>query len=482
MHPSLSFQGGTLVLYDFDAHRDKPAQAAMHPAFQWIKARWRCEAYHYPQLDSWLHSMRVRDRVPCWETLPLNFQDNRQPHDYQIEALDAWQNAGYLGSIVLPTGAGKTFVAIQAIQRVGRSTLIVAPTIDLLHQWYARLSNAFASQSQSSQSKPVEIGVYYGAEKIIEPITVTTYHSAGDLIAAHGNQFKLIIYDEVHHLPAPSWGETALMSPAPYRLGLTATYPEVDEQHRNKFDNRWRIEDLIGPIVYEKRIEDLIGKQLAEYRTERIRVDLTTEERNLYDADYEIYVEFIRKHELHRSGGANWYLELMRMSTRDREARRAVLARQRIQRLLASSEAKLDALDKLLQEHIHEQVLIFTESNDAVYRIARRHLIPALTHQTKAAERKAILEAYRAGEYPALVTSKVLNEGVDVPEAKVAIVLGGNAGAREYVQRLGRILRKVGNRHATLYEIIARKTVDENRFQRRRAKEREKEKAKEMIR
>jgi len=362
MHPSLSFQGGTLVLYDFDAHKDKPAQAAMHPAFQWIKARWRCEAYHYPQLDSWLHSMRVRDRVPRWETLGLTFQDVRQPHDYQLEALDAWQNADFLGSIVLPTGAGKTFVAIQAIQRVDRSTIVVAPTIDLLHQWYARLSNAFDT----------EIGVYYGSEKIIEPITVTTYHSAGDLIAAHGNQFKLIIYDEVHHLPAPSWGETALMSPAPYRLGLTATYPDPHDEFDKRFDNRWRIEDLIGPIVYEKRIDDLIGKQLAEYRTERIRVDLTPEERQRYDADYEIYVEFIRKHGLHQSGGPNWYLELMRMSTKDREARRAVLARQRIQRLLASSQAKLDALDNLLQEHIHEQVLIFTEQNDAVYRIARK--------------------------------------------------------------------------------------------------------------
>lgn len=470
MHPShqssLSFQGGTLVLYDFDAHKDKPPQAAMHPAFQWIKARWRCEAYHYPHLDAWLQSMRVRDRVPQWKALDLTFQDNRQPHDYQVEALDAWQSANFLGSIVLPTGAGKTFVAINAIQRVDRSTVVVAPTIDLLHQWYARLSNAFDT----------DVGVYYGSEKIIEPLTVTTYHSAGDLIAKHGNQFKLIIYDEVHHLPAPSWGETALMSPAPFRLGLTATYPDAAPEVGHRFDNRWRIEDLIGPIVYEKRIEDLIGKQLADYRTERIRIDLTEEERRAYDTDYEIYVEFIRKHGLHRSGEPNWYLELMRMSTRDREARRAVLARQRIQRLLAGCEGKLNALDKLLQEHIHEQVLIFTEHNDVVYRVARRHLIPALTHKTKAAERKAILETFRSGQYPALVTSKVLNEGVDVPEAKVAIVLGGNAGEREYIQRLGRVLRKVGNRKAVLYEMIARKTVDENRFQRRRKKEREKEK------
>ena len=160
--------------------------------------------------------MRVRDNVPRWRPLDLPLHDRREPHDYQVEALAAWDEAGRLGSIVLPTGAGKTFVALQAIHRVNRSALVVAPTIDLLHQWYARLANAFAT----------EIGVYYGGEKQVQPITVTTYHSAGDLIAEAGNLFKLIIYDEVHHLPAPSWGETALMSPALHRLGLTATYPE----------------------------------------------------------------------------------------------------------------------------------------------------------------------------------------------------------------------------------------------------------------
>jgi superfamily II DNA or RNA helicase len=112
--------------------------------------------------------------------------------------------------------------------------------------------------------------------------------------------------------------------------------------------------------------------------------------------------------------------------------------------------------------------LIFAESNDVVYRVSAAYLVPAITHETKAAERKRVLEAFQSGEYRAIVTSKVLNEGVDVPEAKVAIVLGGSAGAREYIQRLGRVLRKVGNRQAVLYELIVRKTVDVGRAQRRR--------------
>lgn len=451
MKPSLTFQGGTLVLYDIDEDLRVPTP------FEWVKARWRCPAYHYPALLPWLRKHGIRDTVPRWETLNLALHDDRQPHDYQVAALNAWDKADRRGSIVLPTGAGKTFVAIHAIQRAQRSTVIVAPTIDLLHQWYTRLVNAFG----------VEVGVYYGGEKIVRPLTVTTYHSAGDLIANQGSSFKLIIFDEVHHLPAPNWGETALMSPSPFRLGLTATYPEEHEQE----NGRWRVDELIGPIVYCKRIDDLAGEQLAEYRTERIRIDLTPEERAQYDADYAIYAGFFRSRNLRQTHGPNWLNELMRLSAFDPGARRALLARKRILHLLSNAEEKKRMLDHLLREYAHEQTLIFNESNAVVYDIARQHLIPALTGETKAAERKHILEAFQAGQYKAIVTSKVLNEGIDVPEAKVAIVLAGTANAREYIQRLGRVLRKVGNRQAVLFEVIARDTIEESQSQRRRPKQ-----------
>lgn len=447
MSTSVYFQGGTLVL--------KGATRSTHPTapFQWIKERWRCEGYHYPALADWLRAHDIRDTVPRWQHLDLTLHDQRQPHEYQDEALTAWADADHRGSIVLPTGSGKTFVAIRAIQHVNRSAVVVAPTIDLLHQWYARLANAFRT----------EVGVYYGGEKSVQPLTVTTYHSFGDLIAEYGNHFKLIIFDEVHHLPAPSWGETALMSPSPFRLGLTATYPEEHEQT----DGRWRVEDLIGPIVYTQRIDDLAGEQLAAYRTERLRIDLTPEERAAYTADFAIYAGFFRTRQLRRTHGAGWLMELMRLSAFDPDARRALLARQRILRLLASASGKYAVLDDLLREHFHEQTLIFTENNAVAYDIACRHLIPVITHETKAAERKHILDGFQNRTYRAIVTSRVLNEGVDVPEAKVAIVLGGTASAREYIQRLGRVLRKVGNRQAVLYEVIARDTVEEGKAQRR---------------
>jgi superfamily II DNA or RNA helicase len=448
VNKSVYYQGGTLVLRDVDAQDRPPAP------FKLIKERWRCEGYHYGSIQPYLQEQAVRDSVPRWQTLNLKLQEMREPHDYQVAALSAWDEAERRGSIVLPTGAGKTFIAMQAISRVNRSSVVVAPTIDLLHQWYARLVNAFAT----------DVGVYYGGEKNVLPLTVTTYHSAGDLMAEYGNAFKLVIFDEVHHLPAPNWGEAALMAPAPFRLGLTATYPEAHEQT----NGRWRVDDLIGPIVYTKRIEDLLGQQLAHYRTQRLRVDLTGEERACYDADHAIYMDFVRSRQLPRKFGPSWLMHLMRLSASDTQARRALLARQRLVQLLGRCEGKFAALDRLLLECTGEPALIFTEHNTAVYEIARRHLVPAITHETGAAERKHILDGFQSGRYRVIVTSRVLNEGVDVPEAKVAIVLGGTSGSREYIQRLGRVLRKVENKQAVLFEVIARKTIDEGKAQRRR--------------
>lgn len=448
------FQGGTLVVYGEKATEQEP----FPPPFRLVKERFRCEGYRYCQVQPFLESQGIHDQVPRWETLDLTLYDPREPHAYQIEALDAWQSQLYRGSIVLPTGAGKTFLAIQAIHRLKCSTAILCPTIDILHQWYRRVSHGFHT----------EIGVYYGAEKRILPITITTYHSAGDLFAAYGNTFKCIILDEVHHAPAPSWGEAIIMAPAPMRLGLTATYPTEQEQ---MLAGRWRVDDLVGgPLVYDKHIEDLLGEQLARYRTQRIRVALTENERRAYEIDYALYMGFARERQLPRRYGADWFKELMRLSAIDCQARQALLARQRIGRLLAGCQGKLAVLETLLQEHVTDQVLVFTESNALVYKISQQYLIPAITHETSADERKDILDGFQAKKYRAIVTSRVLNEGIDVPEAKIAIVLGGTAGAREYIQRLGRVLRKVENKEALLYEVFVRGTTEEGKVQRRHAR------------
>jgi superfamily II DNA or RNA helicase len=448
--PHAWFLGGTLVLEGVKQTIRPPAP------FQWLNAKWRCPAVHYRTVQPWLQTNHIQNRIPRWQHLTLTLADGRTPHDYQEEALAAWQRAGHWGSVVLPTGAGKTFLAVRAMVATAVSTLIIVPTIDLLHQWYAHLETAFQ----------VPIGVWYGGEKVAQPITVTTYPSAWAHAGDLGNQFKLLIFDEIHHLPAPSWHEIALMCAAPFRLGLTATYPD---EIADGIERVALLDELVGPVVYRKHIDDLTGEQLAEYRTERIRINLTADERASYDLAYAAYTGYVRETRLRESHGPNWWHEYTRRSAYETEARRAKVAETRLLEIVHQAEGKLDVLDQLLREHRHQPMLIFTAHNRFAYEIARRHLLPAITHQTKAAERKAILDGFREGVYRAIVTSRVLNEGVDVPEAKVAVVLGGSATAREYVQRLGRVLRKQGNAQAILYEVIARKTVDERIARQRQA-------------
>jgi superfamily II DNA or RNA helicase len=168
---------------------------------------------------------------------------------------------------------------------------------------------------------------------------------------------------------------------------------------------------------------------------------------------------------MRRPDGWSQFLFIAHRSPEGREAFRCY----REQRALAlAAPAKLNLLAKLLDRHNGDRVLIFTHDNATVYTIARQFLVPVITHQTKTKERREILLKFNSGEYPIVATSRVLNEGVNVPEANVAVILSGSGSVREHVQRLGRILRKSGDKEAVLYEVITRGTVEEFTSNRRR--------------
>ncbi len=160
--------------------------------------------------------------------------------------------------------------------------------------------------------------------------------------------------------------------------------------------------------------------------------------------------------------------QFLMMTSRSPHGRSAWRAWREQRRIPFQCEGKLHALEDVLALHAEEQVIVFTADNDTVYRIARRYLIPAITHQTPALERQEILRRFREGGLKAVVTSRVLNEGVDIPTASVGVVLSGSASVREHVQRLGRILRKREGKAATLYEVITADTGEEHTSQRRR--------------
>jgi superfamily II DNA or RNA helicase len=416
MKASIFFQGGMLVLQHVDNIERAPVR------FQFVQDRWCCEAYHYNALLPWLHEQGIRDAVPRWQHLNLELHDSKELHAYQIQALEAWKQAKGCGNLMLPIYGAKTLVGVHAIHAISTSTVIIVSTVQMLSQWYALLANAFR----------IEIGVYYSGKKLVRPLTVTIYDAARDLIVEHGNSFAMIICDETQHFPIQNWGEALRMAPAPFRLGLTGSSPEEQEQ---RFEG-WQLDDLIGPIIYTLRLETLTGKQREAYRTQRIFVDLTDEERSSYNAAYEVYIGYVSEQGLQHSHGAEWVQELKRLSTVDPYARRAWLARRQVLKLLESCHGKFAALEALLSEHDGQRMLVFTESQEVAYAISRQYLVPAITRVTAGTERRYILDAFRTGRYRVVVTTELLKEGVDVPEAKVAVVLGGGTKARKYIQHL----------------------------------------------
>ncbi len=371
--------------------------------------------------------------------------------DYQQRAVQNWEKSSMRGCVVLPTGAGKTAIGIHAIQKVNASTLVVVPTIDLMEQWEKNISK-YLSISSPHSLQNVRIGKLGGGEDDLQAITVATYDSAYLRASFIGNQFKLIIFDEVHHLPAPGYRSIAEQFVAPYRLGLTATIEREDGLHE-------LIPYLTGGIVFQIGSQELSEqKHLADYTVDRIQVNLTAEEQHEYEVNQTKFLTNMRRLGFKVPSMYN-LKRLIMMSNKNKIAREAMLARNKAGEIALNSESKIDELQKILQQNKNSKTIIFTQNNKMVYYLSNRFLIPHITYKTLKEERRDVLDGFKSGRYGAVVTSKVLDEGVDVPDAELGIIMSGTGSGRELIQRLGRILRpKQDGRKARLVELVSRHT------------------------
>jgi superfamily II DNA or RNA helicase len=459
---AIQFDAGTLVLNGNDAIAQSLPGVQLDPRTN----LYRAEARHYRAIVEALRQQKIEftDAARDYQPLACKLHNTREPFPHQKEALATWWNASGRGVVVLPTGTGKTLVALLAIAHVGRPTLVVTPTIPLMNQWYGELLKAFypltPNPSPPMGGEGRTVGLIGGGSYDLQPLTVTTYDSAYIHLERWGNRYGLLVFDECHHLPSPSYQFAAVGSIAPYRLGLTATPERAD-------GNEALYAELIGPIIYRREIKQLAGDFLAEYRVERIDVDLTPEEKERYDTARAIYRQFVRDNGISMGSVSGWQ-RFLQMTFKQPDGRAAFQAYREQKRMSLAAPAKINLLDELLHRHALDRVIIFTYDNASVYEIARRFLVPAITHQTKTRERQQILERFHAGAYNVVVTSQVLNEGVDVPAASVGIILSGTGSVREHVQRLGRLLRKHGDKQALLYEVVTRDTGEEYTSARRR--------------
>ncbi len=447
---ALRYENGTIRITPGDEFSG--ADLGALPGVEWDprSKTGRAPAFLYAKLQRALTDRGVvDDRV--LDLPDLDLDSAYELRDYQREALAAWADADRRGTLELPTGSGKTVIGLKATERLGTPTLVVVPTVDLLLQWREELASEFKT----------EVGQLGGGTQTLQNLTVATYDSAMIRAEDLGDRFGLAVFDEVHHLGGERYREIARLLAAPARMGLTATFERPDGAHEV-------ITELVGPVVYRLDPEDLAGEHLAPYDLKRVEVDLTPEERREYEAHQETFTNYLARSNIDmRSGGD--YRKLVMRSGNDPAAREALLAKQRAREIVFNAEAKMDALADILDRHREDRIIVFTAHNDLVYRIAERFLIPAITHQTGTTERRRLLENFRDGTYSRIVTSNVLDEGVDVPDANVAIVLSGSGSEREFVQRLGRVLRpNADDTRALMYEVVSRDTAEENVARRRR--------------
>lgn len=443
----LRFEAGTLLLDGVER------SAAVPSAFRWDERvmRWRAPAWAYRHVvkDLIRQGAVYEDSARAYQQFDFPTTLAVEPRPYQQQSIEEWRRANRCGVVILPTGAGKSLVAQMAIEQTKRSTLVVVPTIDLMNQWYDLLLSSFNA----------EVGLIGGGYYEVGAMTVTTYASAFRFMERLGNQFGLIIFDECHHLPSSIYRYAAEMAIAPFRLGLTATPERTDGLDLS-------LERLIGPIVYRREAHELAGEYLADYSIVRINVSLSPEERELYERERAIFRAFLQEKRIDLGGLRGWQT-FIAASARSETGRRAMLAYRESKRIALGTDAKLRVLASLLKRHKVDRTLIFTAENEMVYRISEQFFVPAITHETGIKERRQWLEAFNQGEVLALATSKVLNEGVNIPEASVAIVLSGSGSSREHIQRLGRILRKAPDKEAVLYEVVTSETTEENISRRR---------------
>ncbi|MCI7606975.1 MAG: DEAD/DEAH box helicase [Spirochaetales bacterium] len=366
----------------------------------------------------------VDDRIPLkkGEKLELDLKDTVEVRDYQKDSVDAFLSSGGYGTIVLPCGSGKTIVGIETAVRLKTNTLILCPNVSSVHQWIRELLD-------KTTLTPDKIGEYSGETKSIRPVTVCTYQVLTYRTKQEGeeaepdyphfsllsdNNWGLVIYDEVHMLPAPVFRITAELQSI-YRLGLTATLIREDGREDEVFS-------LVGPKRYDTPWAELTQKgYIAKAYCHEVRIPLP----------HTLELEY------------------------------ALATKKEKYRLASQNPLKIKVAEEILKRHEGESILIIGQYLDQLKVFQDHFGYPIITGTTSNKKRDELYDKFRSGEEKVMIVSKIANFAVDLPDASVAIEISGSFGSRqEEAQRLGRILRPKA-RDSHFYTIVTEYSQEE---------------------
>ncbi len=368
---------------------------------------------------------------------------NIELRSYQREALDKWIENNYSGIIALPTGSGKTIIGIAALTVKPVRTLIITYTREQMFQWRDSIL-------RYTTIGVGMVGLMYSGEKRLAPITITTYQSGFRLINDIAPYFNMLIVDEVHHLPADKFKYIALHSLAKYKMGLSATPIREDGKHEELFP-------LLGGIIYYRSPAELVQMgYLARYKIYTVRVGLTRKEQKEFETLRRKYRALI--------GSASFQEVLEAARKGDERAKEALKIHSQIRMLLAKSESKIDKAVEIAKKELERggKIIVFTQYVEQAKKISEKLGAYLLTGEVPVETRKNVLRRFKETDSGILVVTTVGDEGLDIPDANVGIIVSGTGSRRQFIQRLGRLLRpKEGDVEAKLYEIVLEKTPEE---------------------
>lgn len=386
----------------------------------------------------------VIKEIDSVRNIQVNFTG--QLRTYQVEAIEAWKEKGMRGVISLPTGSGKTIIGVAAMAEARVPTLVVSFTKEQLLQWKEAMLNFSTTRN---------VGLFYSKEKRIEDITITTYQTAFRHIKELWNKFGLLIIDEAHHLPADKFRIIAENCLTQYKLGLSATPYREDGKHEFLFS-------MMGGVVYSREASELIARgYLAPYELIQVKVDLTPSEKKKY-------FELLKRFRAFSKGRSVMDL-IKNVKKGDPNATNAMKIYSELKKVINLSENKLKKVQEIVEENQDKKILVFTQYVDQAERIARNCNALLLTGKTPHKEREEIVNNFKSSPSGVLVLTTVGDEGLDIPDANVGIIVAGTSSRRQFIQRLGRLLRSREGKKALLYEVIVKGTSEEYQSRKRKS-------------